>query len=228
MWLAQSAETPALCLANDGKLFDVDLLICTATAFEANLLRQHLGHTRIIETGVGPVNAAHAVTLAITQSTPGAIIVCGVGGAYPGAGLQICDVVSASVEIYGDLGADSPSGFLDMKALGMPLVARPTPLFNEIPLQLFPTEQRVPFVTVSTCTGTRHAAAALQSRTGGLVENMEGAAIAHVAHLHGVPIGEIRGISNIATDRDRSTWKLNDAAIAAQEALLRWLDRTPR
>lgn len=226
MRIAYLAETATVCPAKDGRIFDVDLLICTATAFESNLLRQHLAHTRIIETGVGPVNAAHAVTLAITQSKPRAIIVCGVGGAYPASGLQLGDVVSASLEIYGDLGANSPVGFLDMKALGFPVVAGSTPLFNEIPLQLFPTERRVPFVTVSTCTGTRPAAVALQSRTSGAVENMEGAAIAHVAHLHGVPIGELRGISNMVTDRDTSTWKLKDAAVAAQEALMRWLDRT--
>jgi futalosine hydrolase len=114
-----------------------------------------------------------------------------------------------------------------MKALGFPVVAEPTPLFNAIPLQLFPTEQRVPFVTVSTCTGTEAAAVALHSRTGGAVENMEGAAIAHVAHMHGVPIGELRGVSNLVTDRDTTKWKLKEAAAAAQEALLRWLNDNP-
>ena len=52
---------------------------------------------------------------------------------------------------------------------------------------------------------------------------MEGAAIAHVAHLHGVPVGEVRGISNIVTDRDTGTWRLPEAAAAAQEALLAWI-----
>ena len=31
---------------------------------------------------------------------------------------------------------------------------------------------------------------------------MEGAAVAHVAHLHGIPVGEVRGISNMVTNRD--------------------------
>ena len=76
---------------------------------------------------------------------------------------------------------------------------------------------------MTTCTGTDAAARALEARTGGAVENMEGAAVAHVAHLHGVPVGEIRGISNIVTDRDTSTWRLKEAAVAAQEALLAWI-----
>lgn len=207
----------------------MDLLICTATPLESTLLRERLAGTagiRVIEMGVGPVNAAHAVTLAIAKARPTAIIVCGVGGAYPSSGLGVGDVASAKVEIYGDLGADSPSGFLDMKTLGFPVVAEPC-LFNEIPLQLFPTARRLAFVTVSTCTGTAAGATALQARTGGAIENMEGAAVAHVAQLHRVPVGEIRGVSNMVTDRDTSKWKLEEAAAAAQEALVKWLDSKP-
>jgi futalosine hydrolase len=204
----------------------VSILICTATDFEASRLRaDHAADDRIrvLITGVGPVNAAHAATIGIIEHRPTAIIVCGIGGAYPASGLRIGDAVSADLEIYGDLGAQSPTGFLDMKALGFPVVAAPKPLFNELPLQIFPTSARARFVTVSTCTGTESAAEEIRSRTGGAVENMEGAAIAHVAHLHGIPIGEVRGISNLVTNRDVKSWKLEQASNAAQEALLRWL-----
>lgn len=207
----------------------MDLLICTATPFESSLLRQRLNNAagiRIVETGVGAVNAAHAVTLAIAQAKPSAIINCGVGGAYALSELRVGDVACADLEIYGDLGADSPAGFLDMRALGFPVVAEPTRLYNEIPMQLFPAERRVKFVTVSTCTGTTAAAGAIQRRTGGAIENMEGAAVAHVAHLHRVPVGEIRGVSNMVIDRDTTKWRLKEAAAAAQETLLSWISTT--
>ena len=205
----------------------MDLLLCVATEFEGALLRERLDGSHpsvaIVRTGVGAVNAAHAVTLFLAQSDAKAILVCGVGGAYPGSGLGVGDVVCAASEFYGDLGAASPSGFLDMKALGFAVVDGPTPLFNELPMQLFPLERCVPFVTVTTCTGTDSAAREIERRTAGAVENMEGAAIAHVAHLHGVPVGEVRGISNIVTNRDTSTWRLKDAAAAAQESVLTWI-----
>ena len=70
-----------------------------------------------------------------------------------------------------------------------------------MPMQVFPVERRVPFVTVSSCTGT-DGGRANEGRTAGAVESMEGAAVAHVAHLHGVPVGEVRGISNLVTNRD--------------------------
>jgi len=205
----------------------VALLVCIATEFEGELLRERLRSPEalILCTGVGPVNAAHGVTLAITRERPDAIIICGVGGAYPGSGLVAGDVACAAQECYGDLGAAAPSGFLDMQALGFPVVRGDVPLYNDLPMQVWPTARRVKFVTVNTCTGTESAARAIEARTGGAVENMEGAAVAHVAHLHGVPVGEVRGISNMVTNRDTAAWRLKEAALAAQEALVTWMSR---
>lgn len=207
----------------------VDLLLCVATELEGALLRERLEgadpSVAIVRTGVGPVNAAYAVTIFLERTGAQAIVVCGVGGAYPSSSLRIGDVACAETECYGDLGATSPSGFLDMRALGFPIVDTPNPLFNELPMQLFPAERRVRFVTVASCTGTASAARIIEQRTGGAVESMEGAAVAHVAHLHGVPVGEVRGISNIVTDRDPHAWQLKEAAAAAQEAVLSWIAR---
>jgi futalosine hydrolase len=109
-----------------------------------------------------------------------------------------------------------------MRALGFPVMAGEPPIYNTLPLQIFPAERRVPFVTRNTCTGTDVSA----GMAGGAVENMEGAAVAHVAALAGIPVGEIRGISNMVGPRDRASWRVKEAAAAAQEALLRWIRRT--
>ena len=195
----------------------VDLVVCVATEMEGELLRPHLP---VVCTGVGAVNAACALTRYLEREGARAVVVCGIGGAYPGSGLPVGSVVCAESECYGDLGANSPDGFLDMQALGFPLVSGPAPIYNVFPLRIFPAERRVPFVTVNTCTGDNVAAASIAARTGGFVENMEGAAIAHIATLFGIPAGEIRGISNPVGNRDRGAWRVREAAIAAQEALL--------
>ena len=205
----------------------VDLLVCVATEMECAVLRERFRPASpaiaIVRTGVGEVNAAHAVTLFLATTGARAIVACGIGGAYPEAGLHLGDVVCASTECYGDLGARTPTGFLDMKALGFPIVDGPPPIFTELPMQIFPVDRRVPFVTVSSCTGTAETALAIANRTGGAVENMEGAAIAHVARLHDIPVGEVRAISNIVTDRDASAWRAKEAAAAAQDALMAWM-----
>jgi len=52
---------------------------------------------------------------------------------------------------------------------------------------------------------------------------MEGAAAAQVAALYGIPIGELRGISNRTGHRDLASWKTKEAANTAQQVLLSWL-----
>jgi futalosine hydrolase len=203
-----------------------DIVICYSTALEGEgLPREVAGRSlTLVQTGVGPVNAAFALTRLLTAHSARAIVVCGVGGAYPDAGLEPGDVVCAETETYGDLGADSPAGFLDMRTLGFPVVNSNPPLFNTLPLDLFPATVRVPFVTCATCTGTDTTAAELRARTGGAVESMEGAALVHVARLMGIKIGEVRGISNAVGARDRASWRLNEAAANARKALVEWIE----
>ena len=203
----------------------IDLVVCVATELEGSLLRPHVP---VLCTGVGAVNAAYTLTRFLERQRAQAVIVCGIAGAYPRAfsegGLNIGSVVCAETECYGDLGANSAGGFLDMQALGFPVIAAPEPIYNILPMQIFPASRRGRFVTMNTCTGNDEDARRLEARTEGAVESMEGAAIAHVATLFGIPAGEIRGISNRAGNRDRSTWRVQEAAVAAQEALLAWMD----
>jgi len=176
-----------------------------------------------VRTGVGPVNAAHALTLLLAQERAEAVVCCGVGGAYPGA-LDMLDVACAETETYADLGADSPDGFLDMARLGFPVIEREPPLFNRLPLSVFPVARRLGFATRATCTGTDAAAREIGARTGAAVESMEGAAVAHVCLRLGVPVGEVRAVSNMVGDRDRGAWRVREAAAAAQDAVLKWIE----
>ena len=203
-----------------------DLVVCYSTALEGEgLPREVAGRSlTLVQTGVGPVNAAFALTRLLTAHSARAILVCGVGGAYLGSDLEPGDVVCAESETYGDLGADSPAGFLDMQALGFPVVNSNPPLFNTLPLDLFPTERRVPFVTCATCTGSDAKASELRARTGGAVESMEGAALVHVARLMRVKVGEVRGISNAVGTRDRASWRLHEAAANARKTLITWIE----
>ena len=201
----------------------VDLIVCVATELESALLHPHLP---VLVTGVGAVNAAIGLTRFLEREGARAVVCCGIGGAYPAAGLSLGSAVWAESECYGDLGAASAAGFLDMRALGFPIIKEPEPLYNTLPITLRPSGRTLPyatilpFVTVNTCTGDDTTAREIEARTGGGVENMEGAAIAHVAALYQIPVGEVRGISNPVGNRDRSVWRVKEAAIAAQEALL--------
>ena len=200
--------------------------MCFATDQEGEGLPGAVAGRRLapLRTGVGAVNAAFALTRYLAAHRADAVLVCGVGGAYPGSGLAVGDVLCAESETYGDLGAESPDGFLDMRTLGFPLIEGPPPVFDVLPLDLFPAARRARFVTCATVTGTHRRAAEISSRTGGSVESMEGAALVHVARLMGVRIGEVRGISNVAGDRDRTRWRVGEASAAARAALVSWIE----
>jgi futalosine hydrolase len=196
--------------------------------------------------GVGKANAAATTALLLDSLRPEAVLCFGCAGAYLASGLKVGDLVLASEEIYGDEGAVTPEGFLDMQALGFPLAEHSGERwFNRFPVDpellahgqrlivgAMGTQQRVargPLVTVSTCSGSALAGNQLARRTDGLGENMEGAAIAQLCARFGVPFFEVRGISNLVEDRDLSRWDLPRAATAAQQAvravLAGWGDR---
>jgi len=202
-----------------------DIAICVATRLEQADLADSgaiAGVTfEVVRTGVGPVNAAIALTRFLASNPTRLVISCGIGGAYPESGLQPESVACAETEIYADLGAESPDGFLDMEAIGFPVVKEH---YNLLPLDRFPAPTRVPFVTRTTCTGNLESALEVVKRTAGAVESMEGAAIVHTALAHGLPVGEIRGISNPIGNRDRAAWRLHEAAHAAVEILSGWIE----
>jgi futalosine hydrolase len=214
-----------------------------------------LGSTSIIEgtladrrillcvAGMGKVNAAHAATLLLTRFSPEALLIFGVGGAYPSSGAKVGDIALAKQEIAGDEGVLTVDGFKDCEYIGIPLLKTATAvIYTTYPASEALLKQSLQtliscqepgkvhvgsFVTLSTCTGTSARAGELEERYHGLCENMEGAAAAQVAGLHGAPWIEVRSISNIVEDRDLRKWDIPKAARAAQEAVLRILEHWP-
>ena len=187
----------------------------------------------LLPAGMGKVNAAHGLTALLESREIGGVIGFGVGGAYAGSGLGVGDVALASRAVYGDEGVAVREGWLSTEGIGIPLVERGgRRWFNDFDLDAVRVESarraleaagigvRVgPFVTLSNCSGTAARGDELAARFGGIVEGMEGAALAHVATLYEVPFLELRAVSNPVEDRDLSRWRLRDASEAAQRAV---------
>jgi futalosine hydrolase len=183
--------------------------------------------------GMGKVNVAQAVTALLETTAVRGVIGFGIGGAYAGSGLEIGDVALASAAVYGDEGVEAPDGWMSTEGIGIPLwEADGERRFNVFPLEAERVEAaraalaeagisaRVgPFVTVSACSGTAARGDVLARRFGALCEGMEGAALAHVCAIYGVPCLELRAVSNHVEDRDLSRWRMADAAAAAQRAV---------
>jgi futalosine hydrolase len=197
------------------------------------------GVVYLATTGIGKVNAAIASTLLLEKFHPKLLINTGCGGAYCGSGLQVGDLAVATAEIYGDEGVLTVDGWHTLEIIGIPSIERRGNRYsNEFPLSMQAAEKafhfayslglpvkRGKFVTVSTCSGTTHRGAELFERFGGICENMEGAAAAHVAILYDTPFLEVRGISNMVEDRDLSRWDIPRSIEMVQRFLNKCLEK---
>jgi futalosine hydrolase len=197
------------------------------------------GDVYLASTGIGKVNAAITATLLTERFRPRVLINTGCGGAYWGSGLAVGDLAVATAEIYGDEGVLTVDGWHNLEIIGIPSVERRGNRYsNEFPLSMQAAEKafqfayslglpvkRGKFVTVSTCSGTSHRGAELYQRFSGICENMEGAAVAHVALLYDTPLLEVRGISNMVEDRDLSRWDIPRSVEMAQRFLFKCLEK---
>ena len=184
--------------------------------------------------GMGKTNAAHALTALLEARTVRGVVGFGIGGAYPGSGLEVGGIALATAAVYGDEGVMAPGGWMSAEGIGIPLwQAGGVRAFNTFALDAARVERARtalaaagydvrtgPFVTVSCCSGTAALGEAMAARVpGALCEGMEGAALAHVAAIYEVPFLELRAVSNLVEDRDMSRWRIRQAAEAAQEAV---------
>ncbi len=187
----------------------------------------------LLPVGMGKTNAAQGATALLETHAVRGVVGFGIGGAYPGSGLEAGGVALASEAVYADEGVEAPGGWLDTEGIGIPLLERDgVRRFNSFPLDPARVERaraaleaaglpvRVgPALTVSACSGTTARGEELARRHGALCEGMEGAALAHVCALYGVPFLELRAISNAVEDRDLSRWRLPEAIDAATRAV---------
>ena len=207
----------------------MSIVVLAATPLEAALLAG--SNAAVVVTGMGAVNTAQALTRhLLTTSTPSIVIQTGIAGAYVPAGIAVGSVLLATEEMYGDVGVLTPEGWLPADAIGIPLVearAGHPPRFNQFPCdpELVARAAAIAgsrlartgrFLTLAQVTGVRALGDALHQRFNALCESMEGAAAAHVCALHDIPFLEVRGVSNLVEDRDRTGWRVAEAAAAAQ------------
>jgi len=223
-----------------------DLLIVGATELElewsaSTKVRDLKARGRLnlefLVTGVGEVSAAFALGSYLNDYAPALILSVGVGGAFPSAGLAPGGVAVATSELDEDWGVESSRG--EVKGpLVVPRFISPSgeAVQGEFPVstphadiiaslseERYPT-LKGPFLTTSTVTSTAERAEALYRAHGAIVENMEGAAVAHAALISGAEFAEVRGISNLVGPRDLSSWKLDEAAQAAGWVATRFIE----
>ncbi|TAE50678.1 MAG: futalosine hydrolase [Bacteroidetes bacterium] len=183
----------------------------------------------LLITGVGMVNTAFTLGRYLAAQRPDLAINVGIAGTFDRE-MALGTVVEVVSDFFPELGAESPEGFLDMEALGFPVLEtvtqrwpgglnNPSPSLLEIP--------KVSGATVNTVHGVPESISALLARCRPQVETMEGAAFFHAMLASGVPFLAFRGISNYVEPRNRAAWQIGPALRQVQELLCEALMAPP-
>lgn len=205
----------------EGLLTTASLRILVATAVPAErdaVARALTGPTwDVVAAGVGPAAAAAVTATALARGSYDLVVSAGIGGGFqpeaPVGSLVIADEITAA-----DLGAETADGFVPITGLGFGTVTHRPP--NALVRDLATAAGARPGVvlTVSTVTGTAARATELRARhPRALAEAMEGFGVAEAAAAHGIPVLELRAVSNPVGPRDRAAWRIGDALAALTE-----------
>lgn len=202
------------------------VLVATAVPAERDAVARALSAPEGVDTlavGVGPAAAAAGTATALARAAaegrPYRLVVsAGIGGGFPPEA-PVGSLVVADAITVADLGAQTPDGFAPVTELGFGTVTHlpPRSLVRETADACGAATGTV--LTVSTVTGTAERAAELRLRhPRALAEAMEGFGVAEAAVLHGLPVLEVRAVSNPVGPRDRAAWRIGDALAALSDA----------
>ncbi|MFE7135211.1 futalosine hydrolase, partial [Streptomyces sp. NPDC057638] len=180
-------------------------------------VRHHPGHPA--DGGDPAVRPPYAPAGPAAKAPYDLVVSAGIGGGFPGRA-PVGSVVVADAITAADLGADSPEGFLDVRELGFGRSGHLPPADTVARVAAAVGGAVVGGVlTVSTVTGTAARAAELSGRhPGAVAEAMEGFGVAEAAAAHGIPVLEIRAVSNPVGPRDRAAWRVGEALDALRGA----------
>jgi futalosine hydrolase len=189
------------------------ILVTCAVGKELAFLRPQ-PHVELLVTGVGPVEAASAVSRALAQSPYDLVISAGIAGAFEGVAELGEGVVVIDEMLELDLETGVPISLPD----GASVINRANSDLTLVDRLVELGFRAVRGVTVPRVTATDVSAARLAAFGVG-VETMEGFAVLRAAEIAGVPAVEVRGISNIVCDRKNSRWDFSAGVQGVQNIL---------
>lgn len=180
--------------------------------------------------GFGPVASAARTSQLIAAMQPDRILVVGIAGALKRELAPGQAAVFDEVAMYG-IGAGSGDTYRNAGELGWSHWTDVSPdrgevkIGDRISLRTEPSPQPViQLLTVCSAAATqKDARDRLAKFPDAIAEDMEGFSVAMAGAMAGVPVSIVRGISNIAGDREKSRWRIADALHAAADLLLEYL-----
>ena len=204
-------------------------LICTATSLELSGIFPSISSSEIettgsgfkkegisfLVTGIGVLNSYSSLVQFHLNTPVDRVLQIGIAGAYAGAREEV-KVLGTPViirrEVVADLGAEDSDSFLSLNDLDLGELEYYESKNLNIFYDLFGDSLKpLPIVTgatVNTATGKEATGIIRAEKYDVEVESMEGAGALKFGQDFGIPVLQIRSISNIATTRNRDIWDI--------------------
>jgi futalosine hydrolase len=192
----------------------------TTTWLDNHTLGLNALKPKLLIGGIGQLQTAYALQNRIRLERPALVIQAGIGGAGT---QQLGKVYAIASEQQADLGVMDKTGFTNIFDLGLEnrdrFPFRNGKLHNPYGSLLAWTG--LPILDGVTVNEIKSESVTYFQRIRpNVVESMEGAALHYVCLMEKVPFIQIRSISNVTGDRDKSRWKLKEALKNLHEELV--------
>ena len=206
------------------------LLLVSATDFEISEIIHWLNNpgnhhndlkAELLISGVGQLKTCFALQKKIYSKRPDLVIQAGIGGASSNE--DIGKVYAIRSEKMTDLGLMEKTGFTSIFDLGLDQPDLVPFLEGKLlnPYRLLLEWTGLPIIEGITVNEIKSADfSGFQRNDSPVVESMEGAALHYVCLMEKIPFLQIRSVSNITGDRDKSRWKLKEARESLHKTLI--------
>ena len=204
------------------------LLILVPTEYELNHLQPHLARSVVDSDGViavcgfGPITSGIGATRLITRHLPESVILVGIAGAFsPHLRIGMASTFSR-IGCYG-IGAGSGSEFQTAAELGWNQWIDPDSAESPgdtIQIASEPNVNSESPMLLTVCAASANATDVtdrLRRFPQAVAEDMEGFSVAMACRMADIPLTVIRGISNVAGDRNKANWNVSAALAAAAD-----------
>lgn len=192
----------------------MQILVIAATEHEISLPEEPGSGVDLLITGVGVPATLYHLQKRLHQLDYDMVIQAGIGGSF-GGDIKPGEVALVSQDCFADLGTEEKGIFQPAHTYGLS-DANEFPfedgwLVNRSFLLTDPGRKKAKAVTVNTISDNPVQKERLERLYGPGIESMEGAALHYVCLQEQIPFIQLRSISNLVGERDRSKWLMHES-----------------
>jgi futalosine hydrolase len=204
----------------------MEFLIVAATEQEiAPFIKHNLG-VDVLITGVGVPAAMYQLLKKLQAKKYRVVIQAGIAGSFTSK-LALGEVVIVERDCFADIGINEKGQFSsifesnladkDLFPYQNGWLINPTLIKEKLPVKM------VTAVTINTVSDSTIQKKMLKEKYNAQIESMEGAALHYVCLQEGVAFLQLRSISNMVGERDKTKWVMKDAINNLNKELVRFL-----